>query len=118
MQQLERAVELATEQFDGGVADFNRVFETQTALVNAEAEYVARDHIGRPYPTVHVRLDPDEGLTAQQLLDRLLAGNPPVAGMTGPDEWTIRLDVRELDDRQVQRVADAVLGVLMPGDGR
>jgi D-glucosaminate-6-phosphate ammonia-lyase len=84
-------------------------------LVNAEAEYVAKDHIGRPYPTVHLRLDPHEGLTAVQLLDKLLAGNPPVAAMGGPDEWTIRLDVRELDDRDVQRVADAVLAVLMPG---
>ena len=49
------------------------------------------------------------------LLDRLLTGNPPVAAMSGPDEWTIRLDVRELGDREVQRVADAVLAVLMPG---
>ncbi|HZR01252.1 MAG TPA: aminotransferase class V-fold PLP-dependent enzyme [Chloroflexota bacterium] len=84
-------------------------------LVNAEAEYVAKDHIGRPYPTVHLRLDPAEGLTAADLLDKLLAGSPPVAAMGGPDEWTIRLDVRELDDRDVQRVADAVLAVLMPG---
>lgn len=84
-------------------------------LVNAEAEYVAVDHIGRPYPTAHVRLDPDEGLTAAEMLDRLLKGDPPVAGMTGPDEWTIRLDVRELSDRDVQRVADAVLAILMPG---
>lgn len=84
-------------------------------LFNAEAEYVAIDHIGRPYPTVHLRLDPDEGLHAKELLDRLLAGDPPVAAMTGPDEWTIRLDVRELTDRDVQRVADAVLAILMPG---
>jgi D-glucosaminate-6-phosphate ammonia-lyase len=84
-------------------------------LVNAEAEYAAVDRIGRPYPTVHLRLDPDEGLTAAEMLDRLLAGNPPVAAMTGADEWTIRLDVRELDDRDVQRVADAVLAILMPG---
>jgi L-seryl-tRNA(Ser) seleniumtransferase len=84
-------------------------------LVNGEASYVFPDHIGRPYPTVHLRLDPDEGLKAQTLLDRLLAGNPPVAAMAGPDEWTIRLDVRELNERDVQRVADAVLAVLMPG---
>ena len=84
-------------------------------LFNAEAEYVAVDHIGRPYPTVHLKLDPDEGTNAKELLDKLLAGDPPVAAMTGRDEWTIRLDVRELSDRDVQRVADAVLAILMPG---
>lgn len=36
VQQLERAVELSTLQFEGGSADFNRVFQTQTALVNAK----------------------------------------------------------------------------------
>jgi L-seryl-tRNA(Ser) seleniumtransferase len=86
-----------------------------SGLVNAEAEYVPVDHIGRPYPTAHLRLDPAEALTAAEMLDRLLASDPPVAAMTGPDEWTIRLDVRELDDRDVQRVADAVLAILMPG---
>jgi D-glucosaminate-6-phosphate ammonia-lyase len=87
-------------------------------LVNAEPEYVPVDHIGRPYPTAHLRLDPDEGMNAQELIDRLLAGDPPVAAMSGPDEWTVRLDVRELTDRDVQRVADAVLGILMPGSRR
>jgi hypothetical protein len=64
---------------------------------------------------VHLRLDPDEGLDAAGLLERLLAGNPPVAAMAGPDRHTIRLDVRELSERDVHRVADAVLAVLMPG---
>ncbi len=34
--QLSRAVELSSDQFQGGLADFNRVFQTQTALVNAQ----------------------------------------------------------------------------------
>jgi L-seryl-tRNA(Ser) seleniumtransferase len=83
-------------------------------VVGAEPEYVCPDRIGRPYPTVHLRLDPKEGLTAAQLLERLLAGEPAVAAMPGPDEWTIRLDVRELPEEDVQRVADAVYAVLMP----
>jgi L-seryl-tRNA(Ser) seleniumtransferase len=91
------------------------LYDQLGGLTNAEPEYVPVDHIGRPYPTVHVRLDPDEGLKASELLDRLLAGTPPVAAMAGPDAWTIRLDVRELPERDVQRVADAVLAVLMPG---
>ena len=57
------------------------------------------------------------GLGAERgpdLLERLLAGEPAVAAMPGPDEWTIRLDVRELPEEDVQRVADAVYAVLMP----
>jgi L-seryl-tRNA(Ser) seleniumtransferase len=84
-------------------------------LTNAEVEYAGTDHIGRPYPTVHVRLDPDEPLTPAEVLRRLLEGRPPVAAMAGPEPRTIRLDVRELSDADVQRVADAVLAVLMPG---
>jgi NodT family efflux transporter outer membrane factor (OMF) lipoprotein len=46
VQQLSRAVELATDQFEGGLADFNRVFETQSSLVNAEDQLaVARGNI-------------------------------------------------------------------------
>lgn len=81
-------------------------------LMDAEVEFVAKDHVGRPYPTVHLRV---EEMKARELLDRLLAGNPPVAAMSGPDDHTIRLDVRELDDRDIQRVADAVYAILMPG---
>ena len=53
-----------------------------------------------------------------QEADKLLAGNPPVAAMGGPDQWTIRLDVRELNDLDVQRVADAVYAILMPASVR
>jgi D-glucosaminate-6-phosphate ammonia-lyase len=84
------------------------------SVVGAEPEYVSPDRLGRPYPTVHLRLDPTEEITAAQLLERLLSGDPPVAAMSGPDEWTIRLDVRELSEEDVQRVADAVYAILMP----
>jgi NodT family efflux transporter outer membrane factor (OMF) lipoprotein len=44
--ELERAVVLATEQFEGGLADFNRVFDTQAALVNAKDQLaIARGNI-------------------------------------------------------------------------
>ncbi|HEV8636697.1 MAG TPA: aminotransferase class V-fold PLP-dependent enzyme, partial [Chloroflexota bacterium] len=91
------------------------LYDQLGGLTNAEVEYVCPDHIGRPYPTVHVRLDPDGAMTAAELLKRLLGGSPPVAAMSGPDARTIRLDVRELSEPDVQRVADAVLAVLMPG---
>ena len=91
------------------------LYDQLGGLPNAEVEYVAMDHLGRPYPTVHVRLDPGEGPTVDELLKRLLAGDPPVAAMGGPEEHTVRLDVRELGDRDLQRVADAVLAQLVPG---
>ena len=91
------------------------LYDQLGGLTNAEVDYVDPDHIGRPYPTVHVRLDPDEGPTGAELLKRLLEGTPPVAAMAGSDRHTIRLDVRELSEPDVQRVADAVLAALMPG---
>jgi D-glucosaminate-6-phosphate ammonia-lyase len=90
------------------------LYDQLGGLANAEVEYVPVDHLGRPFPTVHLRLDPDEGLTPDDLLRRLLAGDPPVAVMAGPEEDTVRIDVRELPERDVQRVADAVLAQLMP----
>jgi D-glucosaminate-6-phosphate ammonia-lyase len=84
------------------------------SVVGAEPEYVFPDRLGRPFPTVHLRLDRDEGITAAELLDRLLDGEPSVAAMPGSDEWTIRLDVRELSEEDIQRVADAIYAVLMP----
>ncbi len=83
-------------------------------LTDAEPEYVAVDHLGRPFPTVHLRLDPDAGLTEDILRQRLLDGSPSVAIMPGFDTWTARIDVRELDEEDIQRVADAILAILMP----
>src|SRR5207237_8629874 len=60
------------------------------SVVGAEPEYVCPDRLGRPFPTVHLRLDPTEGMTAARLLDRLLAGEPAVAALPGPDGWAIR----------------------------
>jgi D-glucosaminate-6-phosphate ammonia-lyase len=91
------------------------LYDQLGGLPNAEVEYVAVDHIGRPYPTVHVRLDPEDGPAPEELSRRLLAGTPPVAVMTGPEADTIRIDVRELGEPDLQRVADAVLGQLVPG---
>lgn len=91
------------------------LFDQLGGLVDAEAEYVSPDHLGRPFPAVHVHIDPDHGMTADDLLARLLAGDPAVAAMPGFDRHTIRLDVRDVEERDVQRVADAVLAVLMPG---
>jgi hypothetical protein len=91
------------------------LFDQLGGLVNAEADYVAAGPGALAFPTVELRLDPDEGLTAADLADRLAQADPPVQSEVGPDQWTIQLDVRDVDDRGVQRVADAVLAILMPG---
>ncbi len=91
------------------------LFDQLGGLINATPDYVEVDHVGRPYPTVHLTIDDDESMKAPELLERLLVGNPAVAAMPGHDDRTIRLDVRGLPDRDLQRVADAVLAVLMPG---
>jgi outer membrane protein TolC len=46
VQAAERAVELVTEQYQGGVSDFNRVYNTQTTLVTQQDQLaVSRGNI-------------------------------------------------------------------------
>jgi hypothetical protein len=78
----------------------------------ARAEFRFPDHIGRPYPTVFIHLDPSAGRTARQVIAALLAGDPPVATMDFADPWVVRADVRILEDTQVEQVARRLREVL------
>ncbi|MBM4417722.1 MAG: aminotransferase class V-fold PLP-dependent enzyme [Chloroflexi bacterium] len=90
------------------------LYDQLGGLTDAEPEYVAVDHLGRPFPTVHLRLDSGAGMTERTLRQRLLDGSPSIAIMPGFDPWTARIDVRELDEEDIQKVADAILAILMP----
>jgi len=71
----------------------------------ARVEYRFPDHIGRPYPTVFIHLDPAAGRTGCQVITALLTGEPSVATMDFAEPYTVRADVRILDDPQVEQVA-------------
>jgi len=74
-------------------------------LPGVTAEHRFPDHIGRPYPTAFVRLDPATGLTGATLIERLLAGEPSVAVMGFDDPQVVRVDVRVLSDDEAAAVA-------------
>jgi L-seryl-tRNA(Ser) seleniumtransferase len=78
----------------------------------ARVEYRYPDHIGRPYPTVFVHLDPAAGRTARQVIAALLAGEPSIATMDFADPWVVRADVRILNDGEVEQVARRLHEVL------
>jgi L-seryl-tRNA(Ser) seleniumtransferase len=74
-------------------------------LPGVTAEHRFPDHIGRPYPTAFVRIDPSTGLTGAGLMERLLAGEPSVAVMGSDDPQVVRVDVRVLSDDEAGAVA-------------
>ena len=57
------------------------VVEALSALPGVRAEQRFPDHIGRPYPTAFVHVDPSSGHTAPEIIRQLLAGEPAVAVM-------------------------------------
>ncbi|MCC6944333.1 MAG: aminotransferase class V-fold PLP-dependent enzyme [Thermomicrobiales bacterium] len=81
-------------------------------LTSARAEYRFPDHIGRPYPTIFVHLDPAAGRTGREVIDTLLAGDPSIATMDFSDPWVFRVDVRILPDSDVETVARRIREVL------
>ncbi len=83
-----------------------------TTVPGARVEYRFPDHIGRPYPTVFIHLDPSAGRTARQVISTLLEGEPSVATMDFADPYVVRADVRILEDGQVEQVAQRLRVVL------
>jgi seryl-tRNA(Sec) selenium transferase len=81
-------------------------------VAGARVEHRFPDHIGRPYPTVFVHLDPARGRTGRQVIDALLAGEPSIATMDYADPYVVRVDVRILEDDQVELVARRLREVL------
>src|SRR6185503_9092701 len=75
-------------------------------IPGVRAEHRFPDHIGRPYPTVFVHLDPATGLTGRAVVQRLLEGTPSVAVMGFDDPQVVRADVRVLSDDEAATVAE------------
>lgn len=93
------------KDMDDAVRRTEYVVTELAELRSARAEYRFPDHIGRPYPTIFIHLDPGGGRTGEEVMDSLLAGEPSIATMPFSDPWVFRVDVRILPDSDVETVA-------------
>lgn len=108
----------AARDHDRDLADAGRrtdlVVEAVAGLPGVHGEHRFPDHIGRPYPTAFVHLDPGTGLTGAQVVERLLAGEPSIAVMSHTDPYVVRVDARVLSDDAAATVARRIREVLAP----
>jgi uncharacterized pyridoxal phosphate-dependent enzyme len=88
------------------------VVEALAGIPGVRAEHRFPDHAGRPYPTAFVHLDPTAGLTANTVVEALLAGDPSVAVMGYEDPYVVRVDVRVLSDDEAATVSQCLRRVL------
>lgn len=78
--------------------------EAIKSLPNAGVKVVFPDHYQRPYPTVHVTALPESGFDGTRLRKQLHAGDPAIAVMTDRDPNTVRIDVRLLEDSEIETI--------------
>jgi L-seryl-tRNA(Ser) seleniumtransferase len=90
----------------------DRVVELLAGLPGIRAEHRFPDHVGRPYPTVFVTIDPSTGPTGAQVSEALLAGEPSIAIMGFDDPQVVRVDVRVLSDDEAEIVGKRLREVL------
>lgn len=93
------------------------VVERLTDVPGIRAELKFPDHVGRPYPTVFIHLDPATGLTGPRVVRELLDGEPSVAIMSFGDPYIARADVRILSDEETEIVASRLRQVLQVAVG-
>jgi seryl-tRNA(Sec) selenium transferase len=89
-----------------------RVVDALDGLRTVRAEHVFPDHMGRPYPTVVLHVDPECGLTGAKVTEQLLQGDPPVAVMPHSDPTVVRVDVRVLSEEETDQVITRLREVL------
>ena len=83
-------------------------------LSNVSNSYIEfPDEDNRPMPNVHVTVPAESGLDGASLLAELRSGDPPIAAMAHPrDSQTIKLDVRLLEEDEIQTIADRLHEIL------
>lgn len=83
-------------------------------LPSIEDSYVQfPDDDERPMPNVHVRVAEDSGYDAAGLIQALRDGDPAIATMAhGTDPRIVRIDVRLLEDEEIQMVVDRLRELL------
>ncbi|MBI3974424.1 MAG: aminotransferase class V-fold PLP-dependent enzyme [Chloroflexi bacterium] len=81
-------------------------------LPGVRAEHRFPDHIGRPYPTAFVHIDPATRRTGAQIVAAMREGDPSVAIMGHDDPQTVRVDVRIVSDEEAEVVVTKLREVL------
>ena len=82
-------------------------------LPGATVEVLFPDHYQRPFPTVHVTVSPESGMDGAGLQKALHDGEPGIAAMTHPtNPATVRLDVRLLEDEQIEAIGRRLAEIL------
>ncbi len=82
-------------------------------LPGASIEVVFPDYNQRPYPTVHLTLADETGMTGADLLRELHDGEPAIAAMSHhSNPQTIRLDVRLLREDEIASIAGRLREIL------
>ena len=89
-----------------------RLVDALAGLRTVRAEHRFPDHMGRPYPTAFLYVDHEMGLSAQRVIDELLAGNPSIAVMGHSEPNVVRVDVRVLSDEETDQVIARLKEVL------
>jgi D-glucosaminate-6-phosphate ammonia-lyase len=87
------------------------VVQAMADVPGVRAEHRFPDHVGRPYPTAFLHLDPSRG-TAAKAIEALLHGDPSVAVMSYHDPQVIRVDVRIVSDAETDQVIGRLREVL------
>jgi D-glucosaminate-6-phosphate ammonia-lyase len=90
----------------------DHVVQSLAGIEGVRAERRFPDHLGRPYPTAFLHLNPAAGRTAAQVIGELLSGQPSVAVMGFDDPQVVRADVRILPDDEVEQVIARLRDVL------
>ncbi|MBA2390009.1 MAG: hypothetical protein H0V67_07090 [Geodermatophilaceae bacterium] len=81
-------------------------------LPGVRAERWFPDHLGRPYPTAFIHLDPAHGKNPKHVIESLLEGEPAIAVMGHTEPNVVRVDVRILTDDQSEQVVCRLRTVL------
>jgi L-seryl-tRNA(Ser) seleniumtransferase len=89
------------------------VVQALAGIPGVHAEHRFPDHVGRPYPTVFVHIAPETGVSAAEVIQALLQGDPRVATMPFSDPQVVRADVRILSDTETEVVARRLREVLL-----
>ncbi len=83
-------------------------------LPNVANSYIQfPDEDNRPMPNIHVTVPAESGMDAASVLADLRDGDPPIAAVGHPrDPYTIRFDVRLLEEDEIQTIANRLQEIL------
>ena len=89
-----------------------KLVDSLGGLDSAQAELRFPDNGGRPFATALLHLSPEAGLTADEVLQQLYDGEPPIAAMSLDDPLVLRFDVRLCQDHEIESISRRLTEIL------